>query len=465
MLAPGVWSVRNLVHSGLVHRLQAAGVRPHLLVGSSPEDWLRTSIEAAVSCSPLRGAPVVRSTRGKPTLDALLRASFCRRHRLATYPVLSRWERVNATPWQQVRNVAVEVLGTVGAAEPFLRWQVANLERMTRRTRDLDAAREHLGALRPVLLVSTACIDRAEEPYLLAARDLGIPTLGCILSFDNLTSRSVLPVFDWYAVWNDRMRHQVLTLYPGRRPDRIHITGTPQFDFHVQPAFRPPRARVLETLGFAPDERYIVYATNSTYFTPSEPRLVRAFAHAAAAHRELRNHRIVVRPHPLDDFARWESVTRTCPNVAIRLPWGPAQGPFTPDEQARLIGLLLHADVCLNTASSISLDAAAVDTPVVCVTFAGQRGGEEDRLCRDIYHTEHYGPVAASGGVRLAGDLDELVAETAAYAQQRARDADARRRLVDNEVGPVDGRAADRIAALMHRLADELAHPPATGRP
>ena len=33
--------------------------------------------------------------------------------------------------------------------------------------------------------------------------------------------------------------------------------------------------------------------------------------------------------------------------------------------KARLVSTLLHADVCLNTASTISLDGAAVGTPVV----------------------------------------------------------------------------------------------------
>jgi hypothetical protein len=230
------------------------------------------------------------------------------------------------------------------------------------------------------------------------------------------------------------------------------VTGTPQFDFHRWPAFTPDRASTLHRLGLGPSDRYILHAANSAYFTPSEPRLVSALASELHALPHLRHHRIVVRPHPLDDFVRWDELRRDHPTVVVALPWGTSQGPFGPEEQQRLLGAVRHADVCLNMASSISLDAAALDTPVICLGFAAQGTRAEERFCREVYRVEHYAPLLESGGVRLVTDMPSLLREISAYVGDRARDTAARQRLVATEIGALDGQASCRLASLIAGL-------------
>jgi hypothetical protein len=148
------------------------------------------------------------------------------------------------------------------------------------------------------------------------------------------------------------------------------------------------------------------------------------------------------------------------PDIVLNQPWDQSNihngGLWTksyslasPEDQARLVSTLLHADVCLNMWSSMSLDSAAVDTPVVCVAFAAQRGGLEERFYREAYNVEFYRPIAESAGVRLAFNMEQLVAETVAYVSDRSRDRNERARLVAEECGKVDGHAAERIAELI----------------
>jgi len=88
----------------------------------------------------------------------------------------------------------------------------------------------------------------------------------------------------------------------------------------------------------------------------------------------------------------------------------------------------------------MSLDAAAVGTPVVCVDFGDHPQG---------HAMDHFRPIVESGGVRLAVNLGELVAEIVAYVRDRSRDDVERRRLVSQECGPVDGRCAERVAQVI----------------
>ncbi len=438
ILCPAGWGIRNILHSGLTTHLQARGIGTVVLtvkeyLHDAQRDW-----SAAARGLELLDAPVIGSQRGHAALNGLLRASFARRHRISTYRILNRLRRQNEGARPGVRNAVLEALSLLGSRDPFYGWQVRAAEALFRRSRDLGPATRQLQETEATLVVSTNCQISDELPYVLAARDLGIPTLGCIQSFDNFTSRSVLPVFDHYALWNQRMKDQLLAYYPDRHPDTAHITGTPQFDFHVRSDCRWTREATLQRLGLRVNDRYILWAANHYAATPDEPERVDALARQCATTPELRNHRIVVRLHPLDDRRRWERGPSD-PRVVASWPWEGTAGMPHPLDQARLVSTLVHADVCLNTASTMSLDAAVVGTPVVCVAF-GDPGG---------HYTEHFRPIAESGGVRMAFDLRQLVSYVVAYIRDRSRDEAERRRLVARECGPVDGGSAARVATLI----------------
>jgi hypothetical protein len=249
------------------------------------------------------------------------------------------------------------------------------------------------------------------------------------------------------------MKRQLLQYHYPRDPSRIVVTGTAQFDFHRRPEFHRPRAETLARIGLAPGDRYILYAANTVTQTPSEPTLVLELAARCARTPELERHRVLVRLHPRDEFSRWGHVSAADPRIVVSRPTAISQCFEGPDDQTRLVSTISHADVCHNMWSSMSLDAAALDTPVVCVAFAGQRGGLEDEFCRRVYETEYYRPIIESGGVRLALDMDQLVAETVAYVLHRGRDATARARMAEEECGPLDGHSAERIANLIDEIA------------
>jgi hypothetical protein len=449
ILCPTVWGYRNLVVSGTLEHLEAKGLVCHVLVGEFGEELLADSERRIARCAALRPAVPVKSQRGKAARNSLLHASFARRYGLAAPGILSRWQNRDKAAWQRTRDRIVNLISPITSREPFYSWQVASAERFMERTRDMGRVVDHLRELQPRLLVSTDCTAAAEMPYILAARRLGISTVGWILSFDNLTSRSGLPVFDHYLTWNGRMRDQVLRLHADRAASHIHVTGTPQFDFHVDARFRRSRVETLRELGLEDGSRYLVWAANTRVFTPTEPELVASFLRRAGVLPDLREHHVVVRLHPLDDYDRWKAVTRADPRLVVTEPWPRTGPPPGAAAQARLVSTLLHSDACINVASTMSLDAAILDVPVICVAFALGESGLEHDACRAYYSTEHYRPIVESGGVRMAGSFEELLSRTLEAVSDPHRDRAARARLVQAECGQVDGAASRRVAATL----------------
>lgn len=448
-----LWGIRNVVLSGLLENLSSLGVTPFLLVNQNYAPPPADGGAGVEGLSMLRDAPLSKTKRGKALLDDLLFASFARRYEISSYSIFEEWLKGDQPRSQNLRSLLVKWFSRLGCRDFFYHWQIENLERFIRQTRDLTPLREQLAQLNPALVMTTNCTAATECQYLRVARDLNIPSLNWVLSFDNLTSRGRLPKADFYAVWNDRMKAQVLRLYPDLKVADVQVTGTTQFDFHVQKKHRWNREATLRRLGLKQNDRYLLYAANSSYWTPSEPELVAEFSRRLAASADLRAHRIVLRLHPLDDFNRWRRIEAINGRVVISLPWDQDGNGFNTEDQALLVNSLLHADVCVNMASTMSLDAAVLDKPVVCAAFAGQSGGAEDRFCKRAYHTEHYRPLVESGGLRVAENMDQLLAEVSAYVQNPERDGFKRRQLARKEVGKVDGHASERVASFVARIS------------
>jgi len=456
-MLPMVWSVRNVIHAGVLQRLADAGAAVHLLFRRQPagNDLPAEVLSAAAGVHPLI-AVQGRSGHGKSLADGLVKSAFCQRHARASYSIYQRWFSSRQGPLLRARTSLIDAVGSRLGTGPAFRRFSALPERMYRRSHQLGPVRTQLRQLAPDLLWSTVSVAAAEYPYALAAEELGLPTISSILSFDNLTSRGLLPSFGQYLVWSDRMRVDLLRMYPAVSPESVEVTGTPQFDFHRRPESRWPRTRTLEALGLPAGSRYLAYAVSHQSLTPGEPRLVAQLATRMAASPALSSHRLVVRMHPLDDWTRWEPVRRL-PSVVLSPAWdvppdreGWAFGSVA--DQERLVSTFAHADVCLNIASTATLDAAILDRPVVGIDFRAEPDCPRDILYEE-YDADHYRPLVEAGGLRVAHGWDEVESLLVSALQAPGRDAASRREMVARECGAVDGHAADRVAAAVLRAA------------
>ena len=450
VLVPTVWSARNVVHAGVARRLADRGIDVHLVAAPLTDaPTVRLDMERAGALHALL-TPATHPVRGKPLLDDVIRDAFWRRHDNASYPIYQRWNARRAGPRDRARATLVRGLGALGTAPGAMAGLQRLVDQLDRRARALHSVRAQLAAIAPDLVWSTGWTSGLEQSYLFAARDLRIPVAASILSFDNLTSRSVTPEFDHYLVWHEGMRRQLLRLYPNVPADAVTVTGTPQFDFHQRADCRWDRPTTLAVLGLPAGARYLVYAASHVSLAPDEPALVQAFVKRLAASEALGDLHLVVRLHPLETGARWDTVRESSsrvtlmsassrPSVDGRVPW------LTLRDQARLVSALLHAAACINIASTMTLDAAILDRPVIGVEFSGEPDAPRDILYEE-YDAEHYRPLVERGGLRLARRWDELLDLVHDAIRSPERDAARRADMVRHECGTMDGRAAERVA-------------------
>lgn len=336
--------------------------------------------------------------------------------------------------------------------------RLPGLEERERRLllRDYPHAAEYERRLRghgADLVVSTLPHAHEEAPPAVVARHLGIPTGAWINSWDNLTSKpAYFTGYDHYFVWSERLRSELLRYYPEAAPATVDVTGVPHFDWYHRDCMRMPREELCAAYGFDPGRPLVLYGTATPHLAPTEHLIVQRLARDLA---EMEGRpQLLVRLHPGDAGGRFRDWSPGSA-VALQVPGQRGRGKLggycpTPEENRELVSSILHADVVVNLASTLTLDAALCDRPVVNIAFdlSPERSFQEPI---DQYYSEydHYRTVVESGAVSLARSSEELLAQVAACLRDPGLGREGRRRLVDLWCGPFDGGSGWRLAAAI----------------
>jgi hypothetical protein len=451
---PLVWGVRNVIRSGLAERLSADFRVLYAIPEEAREGFADEGIPESDTW--ILARPVAdRRTRWA---QRLLHGAHGWRHPTPSDELFA-WRKTGGLQLRRrLRDGFFREAARIARADGAFAGLQREEERLFARTIPARVW-EFLRQTSPVAGLSTSCVLDWERPLFQAMRMSGIPTATHVLSFDNLTSRGYLPLrhFDRFFVWQDAMASELKEFYDVE-PNRLTVTGTPQFDFHVRPEFRWSRAKTLAALALRGDRPYFVYCANHFGITPTEPTLLADLLTSVGQDPRFQNHQWVIRLHPMDAYSRWAGVEEHFPNVVVSRPWKhKSDSRFwaipSADEVALLGNTLRHADATLTVASTTALDSAVVDTPVVCVGFHSNAEPWEQRFYHDAHYSQHYRPLMESGATPIATGMDSLRALLAAAVDEREGLRRERAALVRRLCGIVDGGSVERIARGVVELA------------
>ncbi|NUO62693.1 MAG: hypothetical protein HOQ12_12200 [Gemmatimonadaceae bacterium] len=318
-----------------------------------------------------------------------------------------------------------------------------------------------LRELRPAALLCTGPFQFEQPAIVASAQRLGVPTLTLIPSWDNVSTKNrMLFQYDGYLVWSERTRQELHERYPHTRTRPVYVVGAPQFDVFFQWRYHVSREAFCAANGLRPDRPFIVYAVGSPNFLKGEPDGAEYLARRVAA-GDLGDVQLLVRPHPIHDNA--EMASRFA-GLGDRVRLQATSRPGTPltarsqDEGAIVdwVNTFRHADVVVNLSSTVTIDAAIFDRPIVNLDYDPAPGGADTPLIRDINHVwTHFAPVAESGGVWLVKNGEEMVAAVRGYLENPALHRERRRWIAEYVCGHLDGRNGERMARAVASFARE----------
>ena len=144
---------------------------------------------------------------------------------------------------------------------------------------------------------------------LLAAQELGIPTATFIFSWDNLPKATMVVETDYYFVWSDLMKKELLFYYSYIKEEQIFVTGTPQFESHFDTRKLRSKIEFFEQNHLDINKKYICYSGDDVTTCPDDPKYLED---VALAIRELngKGHSlgIIFRRCPVDFSNRYDKV-------------------------------------------------------------------------------------------------------------------------------------------------------------
>lgn len=281
-------------------------------------------------------------------------------------------------------------------------------------------------------------------------------------SWDNFTNK-ILPVrrVDRLVVWNELMKRQAIELH-GYRPEEVQITGPPHWDVYFRSARESTRDLFFQRIGADPARKLVTLTTTPLELYPHYDHVLRVLIDAMARGRWPCPCQILVRVHPRDDLDRYKQFFGT-PHVIVEKPFRTTvragdglSVDITTESQQHLADTLRYSDVVVQVASTIAVEAAILDTPVVNVSFDGDVPAEWTRSARRYLRFPHFANVARHAAVKPADSPAQLVDAVAAYLTDPAIDAEGRRRVVREQCHFLDGRSSERVATYVIETLEEL---------
>ena len=447
------FAARMMLRAGVPGKLIAEGARVTVLSPNASEEYFKNEFE--VETLALRQTPAINNRIAgrfrayrpylldrvdeNPTLMSL------HKHLFENRPVLgSALLGINRT---LARSCLFRNASRVG-------------ERILNRSKGVKRL---LQELKPDLLVLPNPFGVEETVYLLYARELSIPVACQMLSWDNITAKGTpLLMPDYFISWGPIMTEEIAHFYQFSR-DKIFECGVPHFDVYSQKQELTSRKNLLRKLNLSPELPYIFYGMVAAMHCPREVEILTWLAEQVNNDAFAEPCSLVIRPHPetmsgvnsLHNEAWAKLRALLGPRVALdvppvlskRLAWD-----LPKNDMYHLASLLDGCAMCLNASSTLCLDACMLDRPVVNIGFDGWEKLPYERSARKSLDFIHMAKLLAFGGVRVARSFRELKESIDAYLNNPALDREGRRRSVEQECGPLDGRAAERVANVLTHL-------------
>lgn len=294
--------------------------------------------------------------------------------------------------------------------------------------------------------------NRSHETYIIMeAKNQNIKTIAAIHSWDNITTKARMNArYDAYLVWSEQMKKELIEIYPysARRP--IYIVGAPQYDVFFDKRFLQSRADFCQSMNLDSQKPIILYAVGSPNLI-QEHYAVSEFTKALLK-GEFGDAQLIIRPHPHFDGGELTELFSNLPSHIVfqknKDELKPFQEKFQDSEDIKeWVNTFRHSNVVINSSSSVCIDAAIFNTPVVNLDFDPNPSKLQEEMVFDINHLwAHFKPIAESGGVWLVKNYEELFEAVKTYLKNPELHSEKRKWIAEYVCGKglLDGKSGQR---------------------
>jgi hypothetical protein len=307
----------------------------------------------------------------------------------------------------------------------------------------------------PALVVSGDPLRPGDANLIAEARKRRVPTLGSVRSWDNL-QKHLRTRPDALTVWNALNAREAteVDLY---RSEQITQVGAPQLDVYFHNRASTPSKG---DLGLDADKKTLLLATSSFTYDSDQTYLVDTLIDAIRSGEIRHPLQIMLRLHPDDRVGRYLKY-RHAPEVILDIPeryLATLGWTMTCDDLQRMAALVRHADVMVNFATTVTLEAAIVDTPTVLVAYSPIDPDEMQRYVVGLHFRMHYKALVERDLVPVVREPGQLVSWINRYLDAPDLYRAQRATIVREWVQFTDGGSGHRLGDVILQQAGLGSH-------
>ena len=247
-----------------------------------------------------------------------------------------------------------------------------------------------------------------------AANDLGIKTITVIYSWDNLPKARLSLKAEKYLVWSTYMKEELQLFYPEINPESIKITGTPQFEFYMDPKNIIEKEDFYRSYGLDKYKQIICFSGDDILTSPYDPNYLDEIASEIVKYGKTEKYQIIFRRCPVDISGRFDWVVKKYPDLIIEIPplwnfnsdiWSAVYPTF--DDVRLLTSLVYYSDVVINVGSTMAFDFGMFNKPCIFINYDYKP--DKNWSVKTIYKYHHFRSMPSKNAVFWLNDRSEIV--------------------------------------------------------
>ncbi len=318
---------------------------------------------------------------------------------------------------------------------------------------------EVLGKESPDIVLSMSPLVTEEDlATIYCAKKRRIPSVGFPNSWDSIPKESnpwVLP--DKLMVWNDIMKQQAQH-FLGYKEQDVFVVGVPQYDEYLFKTSTLPEADYKAQKRIPSGFKIITYTCGHPKFFVDEEDFIKDLI-SMVEKGTFGDVVLILRLHPRYNIEQYKKIFSHRPQVFFDEANAASAATYADDWSredsiTQYVNLIYHSDVVINLASTVTLDAAIFNRPVINVAYDLKPASYWFANAR-YYESAHYKHITASGGVRIARSRAELIEYIKMYLTNPALDRAGRQRIVTEQCYQLDGKACERVVQALYAIMGE----------
>jgi hypothetical protein len=321
-----------------------------------------------------------------------------------------------------------------------------------------------------LVIVSALSSITYNENFAREAKSFGVEVCSIMGSWDyavGLGNPGFSP--DYISAWNQDMKNDLVTLndIPEKK---ITINGIPYWDSRYNKKEIIDKEEFYKFFGLDPAKKIILNATHPPKRFPWGPEFISNLVDAINENKVHHDCQIIIRIHPthfhekgdfglnqkiIDKYNNLENDNRIVILNAPNTKGNRDDYSFGDEENIMMNSLLKYSDVMVTMFSTMQIEAALFDLPVVNYGIREIADADYQKTRLDpesLLKMPHISRVMQTNGVRTATTFDQLYSHINDYLDNPTLDVEGRKKIEENFVGDFKGSGSKATANYIHTI-------------